>query len=222
MKKILLVISFTLISFMAFSQRDGNYNYSLGVRGYNYTQMPKLFNQSNTDIYLTSYFNNYIIKFNDNLWSYRLNGGFIKKEVAFANNCDNCEFISGQMKDIAFKMGFEKNFNYSVVQPYFAFDIGYRSNKFDGQAEGDLKNAHNVKYTKDGFTVTPAFGLKVNPVAQISIFAESNMEWFYSSATEERNVINGSTGSSVSKYKKGEFLFNPVAIGIQFHLDAKN
>lgn len=207
---------------MAFSQRDGNYNYSLGVRGYNYTQMPKLFNQSNTDTYLTSYFNNYIVKFNDNLWSYRLNGGFINKEVAFANNCDNCETISGQMKDIAFKMGFEKNFNYSVVQPYFAFDLGYRSNKFDGRAASNAQTAYNIKSTKDGFTVTPSLGLKINPVEQLSIFAESNMEWFYSSATEERNASTGSAGPLTSKYKKGEFLFNPVTIGIQFHLDAKN
>ncbi|WP_432708608.1 hypothetical protein, partial [Pedobacter sp.] len=155
MKKILLVISFTLISFMAFSQRDGNYNYSLGVRGYNYTQMPKLFNQSNTDNYLTSYFNSYIIKFNDNLWSYRLNGNFLNREVSFANNCDNCEVINGQMKDIAFKVGFEKNFNYSVIQPYFAFDVGYRSNKFDGEAESNAQPAYNIQSTKDGFTVTP-------------------------------------------------------------------
>jgi hypothetical protein len=222
MKKILLVISFTLISFMAFSQRDGNYNYSLGVRGYNYTQMPKLFNQSNTDTYLTSYFNNYIVKFNDNLWSYRLNGGFINKEVTFTNNCNTCESISGNMKDIAFKMGFEKNFNYSVVQPYFAFDVGYRSNKFDGSAKNTTEPAYNVKSTKDGFTVTPSFGIKVNPVAQVSIFAESNMEWFYSSATEERLLQAGAITPSSSKYKKGEFLFNPVTIGIQFHLDAKN
>ncbi|MBG6236654.1 hypothetical protein IWX76_003248 [Pedobacter sp. CAN_A7] len=218
MKKLLLVISFTLISFMAFSQRDGNYNYSLGVRGYNFTQMPKLFNQSNTDTYLTSYFNSYIIKFNDNLWSYRLNGGQLKKEVVFISNG---ETINGQLKDIAFEMGFEKNFNYSVVQPYFAFDFGYRSNKFDSEAKN---NAHTAAYksVKDGFTVTPTLGLKINPVEQISIFAESNMEWFYSSTTEERSLQAGATTPTSSKYKKGEFLLNPITIGIQFHLDAKN
>ena len=221
MKRILLVISFTLISFLAFSQRDGNYNYSLGIRGYNYSQMPKLFNQSNTDTFLTSYFNSYIIKFNDNLWSYRLNGSHLSKDVVFANNCGNCETIAGVMKDIAFKVGFEKNFNYSVIQPYFAFDMGYRSNKFDGKAESTLQPAYNIKSTKDGFTVTPTLGIKVNPHEQISVFAESNMEWFYSSTTEERHE-GGATVPSSSKYKKGEFLLNPITVGIQFHLDSKN
>jgi len=221
MKRILLVISFTLISFMAFSQRDGNYNYSLGIRGYNYTQMPKLFNQSNTDTFLTSYFNSYIIKFNDNLWSYRLNGSHLRKDVVFANNCDNCETIDGVMKDIAFKVGFEKNFNYSVVQPYFAFDMGYRSNTFDGKAESTIQPSYNIKSTKDGFTVTPTLGIKLNPHEQISVFVESNMEWFYSSTTEERHQ-GGTTGPSSSKYKKGEFLLNPITVGIQFHLDSKN
>lgn len=206
---------------MAFSQSDGNYNYSLGIRGYNYNQMPKLFNQSNTDNYLTSYFNSYIIKFNDNLWSYRINGSHLSKDVVFANNCDNCETINGVMKDVAFKVGFEKNFNYSVVQPYFAFDMGYRSNKFDGHAESTIQTAYNIKSTKGGFTVTPTLGIKVNPHEQISIFVESNMEWFYSSTTEERN-LGAATGPSSSKYKKGEFLLNPITVGIQFHLDAKN
>jgi hypothetical protein len=219
MKKILLVISFTLISFMAFSQRDGNYNYSLGVRGYNYNQMPKLFNQSNTDTYLTSYLNSYIVKFNDNLWSYRLNGSNLQRSVVFANNCESCELVTGEVKDFAFKIGFEKNFNYSIVQPYFAFDMGYRSNKFDGKAQNDEQSNYVISSSKDGLTVTPALGLKVNPHPQISLFAESNMEWFYSSTTEERNQTDGPASS---KYKKGEFLLNPVTIGLQFHLDGKN
>ena len=222
MKKILLVISFTLISLMSFSQSDGNYNYSLGIRGFNYNQMPTVFNYVNSDTYLTSYFNSYIIKFNDNLWSYRLNGSHFKKNISLSSDCDNCDVINGEMKDFAIKMGFEKNFNYSIVQPYFAFDFGYRSNKFEGEQFSGVQDTHNIQSTKDGFTVTPALGIKVNPIPQVSIFAESNMEWFYSSATEERSLIGEASTPTMSKYKKGEFLFNPVTIGIQFHLDAKN
>jgi hypothetical protein len=229
MKKKLLVIFFVLLSGMAYSQNNGNYNYSIGVRGYNYMQMPDVLNQTNNDTYLSSYFTSYIIKFNDNLFSYRLNGSYLKNDYKFYNNCGNCELADGEMKDFSFKVGFEKSFNYSVIQPYVAFDLGYRSNKFEGviasmNQEGgmDPGPVTNIHATKEGFTITPVIGIKINPIKQLTLFAESNLEFFYSYERQER-VIDGVPSSlTLNKYNKSEYLINPVALGIQFHLDAKN
>jgi hypothetical protein len=228
MKKILLLISCTLFSVMAFGQRDGNYNYSIGVRGFNYMEMPKVMNQHDNDNYQTSYFTSYIVKFNDNLFSYRLNAGYLKKDMTFFDNCDNCDLVDGQMKDLAFKIGFEKNVNYSVIQPYFAFDIGYRSNKFQGtsspgQSGGvSSQSVTNVNSTKEGFTITPSIGIKINPIKALTIFAESNLEFFYSYERQERVTPGVLNSQTLNKYHKGEYLINPVALGIQIHLDAKN
>jgi hypothetical protein len=229
MKIKLLVIFFVLISTVAYSQNNGDYNYSIGVRGYNYIQMPEVLNQTNNDNYLESYFSSYLIKFNDNLFSYRINGSYLKNDYKFYNNCESCELVDGEMKDFSFKVGFEKSFNYSVIQPYLAFDLGYRSNKFKGGSflvnqdgttdPGPVKNIHA---TKEGFTITPTIGIKINPIKQLTLFAESNLEFFYSYERQEE-VNPGSPNSlSLKKYNKGEYLINPVALGIQFHFDARN
>jgi hypothetical protein len=229
MKKSLLFLSFSFLSIFAFSQNIGDYNYSIGVRGYNYMQMPNVLNQANDDKYLTSYFNSYIVKFNDNLFSYRLNGSFLKKDLRFSNNCESCDLVNGEMKDFAFKVGFEKRFNYSAIQPYVAFDLGYRSNKFKGfsndlnaQRMSIAQTLTNIKATKEGFTITPTIGININLLKQLSIFAESNLEFFYSYERQERISQEDPDSRTLTKYHKGEYLINPVALGIQIHLNAKN
>ena len=214
---------------MAYSQNNGDYNYSIGVRGYSYMQMPKVLNQSNNDNYLSAYLNSYIVKLNDNLFGYRLNGGYLKQDMKFNDNCESCDFVDGQMKDFFVKFGFEKNFNYFFIQPYFAFDLGYRSNKFRGVStpvnpvEGaEYKPVYDINATKEGLTLTPSIGIKINPIRQLSIFAESNLEFFYSYERQERISQGNSNSRSLSKFNKGEYLINPVSLGIQFHFDSKN
>lgn len=198
-------------------------------------QMPKILNQSNSNNYLNSYFNSALIKFNDNLFSYRIGGSYLKKSDQFFNNCDNCELVKGQMKDYAFKIGFEKNFNYSVIQPYVALDLGYRSNQFRGMSmivnpeklaqNNGMQNSiasNHVVATKEGFTITPILGIKINPIKEISIFAESNLEFFYSYERQETITQDASNTRSLSKFNKGEYLINPVSVGIQIHLVNKN
>ncbi|MET3112912.1 hypothetical protein AAKU52_000631 [Pedobacter sp. CG_S7] len=231
MRKLLLAFTFSLLSTCAFSQMNGDFNYSIGVRGYNYMQMPKILNQTNSDKYITTYFNSYLVKFNDNQFSYRLNGSYVKKNLSFANNCENCELVDGVMKDFSFKVGFEKNFNYAVIQPYFAFDLGYRTNKFEGISTNinaqriimDMPQSQNsIIATKEGFTISPVFGVKFNPVKQISVFAESNLEFFYSYERQENVSQDVSNTRTLSKFHKTEYLINPVSIGIQVHFGNKN
>ncbi|WP_235324419.1 hypothetical protein [Pedobacter lusitanus] len=224
-----------MLSTFAYSQSNGDYLYSVGVRGYSYMQMPKILNQTAGNTYLNSYFNSFILKFNDNLFSYRLNGSYLSRNENFRNNCDNCELVIGKMTDYSFKLGFEKNLTYSRFQPYFALDLGYRSNKFDGtsrninpilNAQADQANTvippNQIIATKEGFTITPVIGIKISPVKQISVFVESNLEFFYSYERQESVSQDISNVRSLNRFHKTEYLFNPVSVGVQFHIGSKN
>ena len=138
------------------------------------------------------------------------------------------------MKDYSFKIGFEKSLTYSKFQPYFALDLGYRSNKFDGTSSNinpilnspaDVTSvaipSNQVIATKEGFTITPVFGIKLSPIKEISIFVESNLEFFYSYERQESVSQDASNVRSLEKFHKTEYLFNPVSIGIQFHIGNK-
>lgn len=228
-----MVILFLMVSTFAFSQTNTDYLYSVGFRGYSYAQMPKIMDQTNGNTYLNTYFNSLILKFNDKEFSYRLNGSYMSRNESFFNNCAGCELVNGKMKDYSFKVGFEKNFSYSTFQPYFALDLGYRSNKFDGVSNNinpilnsDAVNMpippNQIIATKEGFTITPVLGLKISPMKQISIFVESNLEFFYSYERQESVPQDISNVRSLSRFHKTEYLFNPVSVGIQFHLGSKN
>jgi hypothetical protein len=215
----LLVIPLILICTSVFAQQNGDAKYSFGVRGYNYLELPELFNQSKNHRYIESNFSSYIVKFNDNLYSYRLSGSYLNKNTQFSNNCEGCSLATGKVKDYSFKAGFEKNFIYGPLQPYLGFDLGYRSNEFDGYLTDNEPNDVNVRTRKRGFTLSPVLGVKINPLKEISIFAESNLEYFYAwGKTDQQGpgIISG------NRFKKGELLNNPVSVGIQIHLGRKN
>jgi hypothetical protein len=202
---------------------NGNYNYSLAVYGFSQMQMPKILNQKNSDRFTNATFHGGMIKFNDNQINFRLGGTYLKKDVKLVNNCVGCQEANGEMKDYAFKVGFEKNMNFARIQPYVGFDIGFRFNKFDGSlvstndamASPSVLGPNGVETTKTGFTAAPLIGIKINPVPFISVFAESNLEMFYS--YERQETVTGGE-RSLNKYNKSEFLLNPVTVGIQVHL----
>jgi len=222
MIKKLLIIPLLLSSLLTFAQKNGDATYSFGVRGYNYLQLPKLLNQTDGHRYINSNFSSYIIKFNDNLFSYRLNGSYLNQSLQFSNDCENCGLAQGKIKDYSFKAGFEKNFTYSAIQPYFALDLGYRSNEFNGALSNVNPQNINIDTRKRGFTVTPVFGLKLSPIREVSIFAESNLEFFYAWGKTQSSGQTDPDVSAVNKFRKGEYLFNPVSVGIQIHLGHKN
>lgn len=226
MKKVLLIGLSILLSNATFSQMSGDYSYSLAVRGYSLLRMPKILNQKNTDNFSEALFHGGIIKFNHNQISYRLGAGFIKKDLRIVNDCATCEEANGTMKDYSFSLGFEKSINFSQIQPYFAFDIGFRYNKFNGamvsthtlaaNASSDL-GPNEVETSKTGFTAAPIIGIKLNPIAQVTLFIESNLQWFYSYERQETIAADANT-RTFNKYDKSEFLMNPVSIGIQLNL----
>lgn len=226
MKKLISFL-FVLLCFQyAFSQVDGNYNYSIGLKGYSIMQMPKILNQTNAQAYEFVYLNGLLVKFNDNQINYRINANYYRKGISFFNSCSNCEIATGYHTDYSFKIGFEKNINYAKIQPYFGTDIGFRTNNFTGEIK--TKNAkstklpYNVDTDKTGFMVSPILGIKYTPIKQVSIFAETNVDFYYSYERQETIEQDVNNTRLFKSYNKWEFLLNPMSFGILINLSERN
>lgn len=226
MKRFLASVFCLFISAAAFAQLDGNYNYSIGLRGYTLMQMPKILNQTNSQDYTHAYANGVMIKFNDNQISYRLSGNYFRNNVTFFNQCNTCEIATGHVTDYSFKLGFEKSINYATIQPYFGADAGFRANRFTGENKTNNAKSANLPYTvdadKNGFVIAPVLGIKINPIKNVSIFAETSLDFYYSYERQETTQQDASNTRTFVKYNKWEFLLNPVSIGIQVHLIQRN
>lgn len=220
---------FFILAHSGFSQMSGDYNYSIAIKAYNLMQMPQILNQKYEERFSHVSFNGGMFKFNDNQFSYRLSGSYLTKDkVRLVNNCENCEEANGKMTDYSFKIGFEKNINFSRIQPYFGFDIGFRYNKFDGTltSTNELQMVsgkstsppRSVEASKAGFVASPVVGLKVNLFPQVTLFAESNLELFYAYEREETVTQDVNNTRTFSKRTKVEYLLNPITAGIQIHL----
>ncbi|WP_316817978.1 hypothetical protein [Pedobacter nyackensis] len=226
MKKTLLIALSLLLSNAAFSQTSDDYNYSLAVKGYSIMQMPKVLNQKKKEEFKDVVFHGGMIKFNDNQISYRLGGSYIRRDMEVVNNCLNCEQLNGKVKDFNFTIGFEKNLNFSRIQPYFGFDIGFRENKFDGTviSKKILTNGPDaalsgvVETSKTGFTAAPVIGIKIYPIRQVALFAESSIQWFYFYERQETIAQDANNTRTVNKYNKSEFLTNAISVGIQVNI----
>ena len=219
MKKLHILLILVLSAVAATAQVQNNHGYSFGVRIVNSTQMPKLLNQTHSQDYLTTYFDKVFVKFNDNQISYRVSGNYNSDNITFKNQCETCEEANGQRTDYGFRVGFEKNLNYAILQPYFGFDLGYRSNNFDGTVKSIQPGSSAVPYTinssKAGFTISPLLGLKFNVTKQFTIYAEGNMDFYYS--YERRETVNQTPGSptTLNRFTRGEYILNPIAAGVQ-------
>lgn len=225
MKKVLLSLFILTNSLILFAQSSADYNYTIGARAFSIMQLPKVLNQINTQDYTKMYGNGLIFKFNDNQISYRLSGNYYRNDLTFNNTCETCEIAKGKITDYSFKVGFEKNINYSRIQPYFGFDLGYRSSQFSGMISPAPSSTsivnQNAETIKNGLVLTPVLGLKVNILPQLNIFAESNLDFYYSYEKQDLAEANGN-GRTVTTYRKWEFLLNPISAGIQFSLNGKN
>ena len=130
------------------------------------------------------------------------------------------------MTDFGFKVGFEKSISYAKIQPYFGGDIGFRANHFTGEIKtvNPKSNSapYNVDSDKNGFILAPILGLKINPISQVSIFAETSLDFYYSYERQETIQQDAANTRSFVKYNKWEFLLNPISIGIQVHLVGRN
>lgn len=227
MNRFLLVIAIILVSTGAFAQVDGNYNYSIGIKGYSLMQLPKIAQQTNTDDFSSVWLSGGMLKLNDNQMAFRISGHYLyKRDYSFRNQCENCESALGNLNDFSVKLGFEKNFNYSIIQPYFAADFGFRSTSFKGTVKQNNTNSSKPPYSlitsKNGGTVTPVLGLKINVTKQLSLFTESSLDFFYFYERQETVLGDAAETRTFAKYNKFEALLNPVSVGLQLHLVRKN
>ena len=225
MRKSLFILSILFLQLTAFAQTSADYNYTIGIRAFTIMQMPKVLDQTNSQNYAKVFGHGAMFKFNDNQISYRLAGNYYRDDLTFDNTCATCEIASGKVTDYSFKIGFEKSFNYTKIQPYFAFDLGYRYNRFTGSLASKNIMANNIGKTTDasksGLVVSPVIGFKLNVLPQLSIFAESSLDFFFSYEKQDITQMNGAS-RDVTTYKKLESLLNPVSAGIQFSLSNKN
>jgi hypothetical protein len=217
----LLCLPYLFMSLNSFSQINGNYSYSIAVKAFSIIEAPKIFNQD-SERYLSGKISGGVFKLNDNQVSYRITGNFMERDLSFNNNCMNCDLAWGRVKDYVFKIGFEKSFNYAHIQPYFAIDMGYRFNRFKGfiSAINDQRSIAAVHYledTKSGGTIMPGIGID-----QISIFIESGIEFYYAYVRQETTSQDVSASKKLIRFNRGEFLLNPISIGVQIQLGNKN
>ncbi|EDM37200.1 hypothetical protein PBAL39_05358 [Pedobacter sp. BAL39] len=227
MKRNLLIVFLVLIHIAVFAQRDADYNYSIGVRGYSLMQLPKVMNETNSSKTTSTYFNGGVFKFNDNQISYRISGSYLKASKRFFNDCSTCAEINGDVTDYFFKVGFEKSLNFSRIQPYIGLDLGYRFNKYEGisrnintmRADAGMSTApRDVKATKSGLLVSPLLGIKINPISILSVFAEVNLDYFYSYERQDAVTQDLENTRTLTKTHQSEYLINPVSVGILLHL----
>ncbi len=226
MKKILTLILIAL-STQVYAQLDGDYNFSIGIRAFNVSQRPKLLQQVNTDAYIGSALNGAMIKFNDNQMAFRISGHYqYDRNKQFPNLCNNCETATGTLSDYGIKLGFEKNFNYSVLQPYFGTDFGYRSSNFNGQVKPNDPLSLNLPYTattnKNSAVFSPLIGVKFNLANQFSFYTEASIDMLYSYERQETVTNNNSSTRTFARYNKFEVLMNLFSVGLQFHFSNNN
>lgn len=201
------------------------YSYTVGLQVFSIEEYPKILNQVNSNDLINGTFNGAFVKINDNQISYRMFGTFLSKDLTFRNECEDCEKASGKMRDFALKIGFEKNIVYGVIQPYMAFDIGYRRNSF----KGDVSNASALAYTnpyrvstlKNGFLMSPSIGFKLNLIQHVSLAAETGLGLVYSYEKQEKTYEDANRTRTFNDFKKWEFLLKPLSmLSVQYNFGA--
>lgn len=221
------LLSLLLVSLFAMNARpQSGSTYSVGFNAFSYLQLPRIGDQDPLK-YITTKFNGGIFKIDDRQINYRLSGRFTDQSLNFKSDCTNCHLVNGKVTDYAIKLGFEKNLNYSNIQPYFAFDIGYRYNRFKGIRDFiDLQRTttltDQMEAIKNGLTLGPVIGLRITPIEHLSIFAEGSLELYLSHLRTQTVAQNITALRTETAESKKEFLFSPVTVGLQFHLGSKD
>ncbi|WP_207427372.1 hypothetical protein [Pedobacter sp. SYSU D00535] len=189
------------------------YSYTIGLKAFSLEEFPKILNQTNPEEFRKRYFNGLILKYNDNQVSYRISGNYSFFDTSFDNECAGCQEATGKVEDNNLRVGFERNFVYGLVQPYFGTDIGYRRNTFKGQVTSkDPANfeSYEVRSLKNGFAFAPLLGIKFNVINHFTLAAETSFSFLYSYEKQNRTTSGADRSPSFNDYRKWEFLFRPV------------
>ncbi len=202
------------------------YLYTLGVKVLGVEQFPKILNQTNVNDYVNTRLNGMTFKFNNNQLSYRISGTVYIKDIAFTNECEDCERLSGKLNDVAVKAGFEKALTSSVIQPYFGSDLGFRRTDFNGESTNIntiIYTPYAAKVERNGAIFGPFIGIKLNVINQFTIEAESGIDLMYSYNRQEKSYHDAGKTKDVKNYTRFEFLSKPlVSLSLQYNFGLNN
>lgn len=206
---------------VASAQSQSEYNYSLGIRALTIEEFPKLLNEvRNSSNFYTSGLNGLIFKINDNQISYRFQVSNLKKEdYSVKNECETCEILDGKYESFDIKLGFERSIVYSRLQPFYGIDLGFKRANFDGKSSDASTNAflYNANIEKNGGLIYPFFGLKFNLFSELTISAESGIDFLYTHDKEIKSS-NTNTPTSVNNFSRWQFNTKPLGmLSLQFN-----
>src|SRR5690606_5028122 len=110
-----------------------DYCYTVAIRTYGDEQFLQVLNHAD-QLFQYTYFNWFLLKYNDNQIGYRLQGSYFDRDISFDNKCEGCERADGRFQNTTIKLGIEKSINYARLQPYLGADIGFMAQKFKGSS----------------------------------------------------------------------------------------
>ncbi|WP_442794726.1 hypothetical protein [Pelobium manganitolerans] len=221
MRKLFIIIFFVTVSIGASAQSQSNSTYSIGLKMFALEEQPKLLNEvRNNTKYYSSALNGLMLKINDNQISYRFAAyTFKEKDYTFRNQCSTCEIVSGNYNSLDIKIGFERSIIYSRLQPYYGLELGYKNVEFGGvSADANSKAPiYNVNIEKNGVTLNPFLGLKLNVINAITIGAEAGFDIIRTHDKETKTQLN-STLISNSNFDRWQYASRPLArLSLQFN-----
>ncbi len=184
----------------------GSYSYSVGFKIMSIEEFPQILNQESRGIFRVSPANGFIIKYNDKQVSYRLSGSFFSDRIGFTNGSNGSEELHGRLNDNQIKLGFEKNFTYTMLQPYLGMDFGFKRSVFKGHSATQPHNEYRVN--KNGVTISPVIGVKLNVSERFTFAAESTLDIFYFYDKQEINP--GTSNAMLNKFYKWDYLLKPL------------
>ncbi|TAF44392.1 MAG: hypothetical protein EAZ51_06030 [Sphingobacteriales bacterium] len=225
--RIILFVFILLYSLQGVAQSQSESNYSFGLNVISYGEVSKLLNEvRSAESYKSSKLNGFIAKFNDNQMSYRLIASrYFNKDYNFYNDCRECEYIRGKYTSYEIKLGFEKNILYAKLQPFYGFDLGYKSITFNGQAT-DFKTNNTIgnyqtEIQKKGSLFYPFIGLKYSPINQITFSIESGYNIFWSFEKQIKRYNDVDKTITKQNQTQWEFLNQPIGFfTIQYNFGA--
>lgn len=197
------------------------YQYSAGLKAFKLEQFPKILDQDNATDFKKVYFNSLFFKINDNQITFRFQGNYYNNKLSFSNQCKDCEISEGTFKDFGVKLGFERMLSYTVIQPYYGFDLGFRKNRFKGSSQSPGPVIFTTPYDgiaeKNGLVFSPVLGLNFNLANHFTLGLEGNLDLLYNYERREKTTLDASRTRSFKSDKGWEFLFTPIALSLQYN-----
>lgn len=207
--------------FTPYAQSQSESSYSIGLKLLSIEEFPKLLNEvKDQRAYQILKPNGLVFKINDNQISYRFQIYSVNEsKYSFKNECSTCEQVNGKYEELNFKIGFEKNFTYTKLQPFYGLDLGYKSVKFNGKATNTSTSAYlyDTNIYKYAAVISPFVGFKYSFVKMLTLSAEAGLDVLNTSDKEIKSNSNNDVNAS-SRVNRWQIANKPLAmLSLQFN-----